>query len=408
VKKNKKFTQSESLFNTGAYSSAHVGDFSNVKYDSAWDTGAAFPEVRKVTTESKNTDAHNPSPRKNFNSSEVVNNTNHIEHVSPRNHENTSDSWDFRYFGEEPPRSIDSNGQLSIFFDHSYEAPDPDDYESITEYEAAWKQWQQDESRRQQPQTNVLNKSKNLASESDVIDAKQFIRDSVNDDTSVDSTSKESLVLLNPNNQYLGETLNNDASVNTIQNEYFVLVDGDSKYLGETLQNDVSVRLLQGKANVLVDSDKRFLGDKLYKSEFLPVSDLDIQLDTERFLNETYKAGRQRRGSLSKTIEQKTLKNGIKASYPRVIGARDPDNVKHWRWSYCWEEKVDGQWRNRTLYVPTGAVSLIIGMQNNYCTVDELALSRRVKLNPKKLVRLKLKKVLESTSGAGVRSTSGA
>lgn len=55
-----------------------------------------------------------------------------------------------------------------------------------------------------------------------------------------------------------------------------------------------------------------------------------------------------------------------------VIGERDPDNVKHWRWGYCWEEKIDGDWKNRSIAVPIGAVSLVIGLQNNLVPVEEI------------------------------------
>ena len=42
---------------------------------------------------------------------------------------------------QEPPRLIDSNGQLSLFFDNSDEAPDPDDFQNLADYEAAWDVW---------------------------------------------------------------------------------------------------------------------------------------------------------------------------------------------------------------------------------------------------------------------------
>ncbi|MCC5611518.1 hypothetical protein LC612_33460 [Nostoc sp. CHAB 5834] len=41
--------------------------------------------------------------------------------------------------------------------------------------------------------------------------------------------------------------------------------------------------------------------------------------------------GRQRKGCLYKYIENKKLKSGAIASYPRVIGHRQPDNPTHWR-----------------------------------------------------------------------------
>ncbi|MBN3947626.1 MAG: hypothetical protein HWQ38_14670 [Nostoc sp. NMS7] len=39
-----------------------------------------------------------------------------------------------------------------------------------------------------------------------------------------------------------------------------------------------------------------------------------------------------------KYIENKKLKSGAIASYPRVIGHRHPDNPTHWRWGFNWEE----------------------------------------------------------------------
>jgi len=40
-----------------------------------------------------------------------------------------------------PPRQVDANGQLSIFFDDSEEPPDPDDFETGEEYEQAYDKW---------------------------------------------------------------------------------------------------------------------------------------------------------------------------------------------------------------------------------------------------------------------------
>ena len=41
----------------------------------------------------------------------------------------------------DPPRQVDANGQLSIFFDDSEEPPDPDDFETGEEYEQAYDKW---------------------------------------------------------------------------------------------------------------------------------------------------------------------------------------------------------------------------------------------------------------------------
>ncbi|PNK02534.1 hypothetical protein CEP12_17080, partial [Cylindrospermopsis raciborskii S14] len=46
-------------------------------------------------------------------------------------------------------------------------------------------------------------------------------------------------------------------------------------------------------------------------------------------------------GSLVQYVENKKLKSGFVASYPKVSSDRDPNNVNHWRWGYYYEVKVD-------------------------------------------------------------------
>lgn len=82
---------------------------------------------------------------------------------------------------------------------------------------------------------------------------------------------------------------------------------------------------------------------------------------------------RQRKGCLYKYIENKKLKNGTIASYPRVIGHRQPDNPTHWRWGFNWEEKVNGEWKGRSIgSVPLGAIALIQSMQNEGVSLEEI------------------------------------
>jgi hypothetical protein len=82
---------------------------------------------------------------------------------------------------------------------------------------------------------------------------------------------------------------------------------------------------------------------------------------------------RQRKGCLYKYIENKKLKNGAIASYPRVIGHRNPDNPTHWRWGFNWEEKIDGEWKGRSIgSVPLGAIALIQSMQNEGVSLEEI------------------------------------
>jgi len=81
---------------------------------------------------------------------------------------------------------------------------------------------------------------------------------------------------------------------------------------------------------------------------------------------------RQRKGCLYKYIEIKKLKDGTVASYPRVMGHRDPSNPTHWRWGFNWEEKVDGEWKNRSLSVKLGAIPLIQSMQKEGVDLAEI------------------------------------
>jgi phage N-6-adenine-methyltransferase len=100
----------------------------------------------------------------------------------------------------------------------------------------------------------------------------------------------------------------------------------------------------------------------------------------EKFLEETEPQteavpkgkGRQRKGCLYKYIENKKLKDGTIASYPRVIGHRDPSNPTHWRWGFNWEEKVDGEWKNRSLSVKLGAIPLIQSLQKEGVSLGEI------------------------------------
>lgn len=83
---------------------------------------------------------------------------------------------------------------------------------------------------------------------------------------------------------------------------------------------------------------------------------------------------RQRKGCLYKYIENKKLKSGAIASYPRVIGHRQLDNPTHWRWGYNWEIKdEDGEWKGRSIgSVPLGAVPMIQSMQREGASLEEI------------------------------------
>jgi hypothetical protein len=56
-----------------------------------------------------------------------------------------SDRWNPAHFGE-MPRKLDSDGNPLIFWDDSIEPPEPDDYDTLAEYEEAWEKWEQENS----------------------------------------------------------------------------------------------------------------------------------------------------------------------------------------------------------------------------------------------------------------------
>jgi hypothetical protein len=56
-----------------------------------------------------------------------------------------SDRWNPAHFGE-MPRKLDSEGNPMIFWDDSIEPPEPDDYDTLAEYEEAWEKWEKENS----------------------------------------------------------------------------------------------------------------------------------------------------------------------------------------------------------------------------------------------------------------------
>jgi uncharacterized protein YacL (UPF0231 family) len=77
-------------------------------------------------------------------------------------------------------------------------------------------------------------------------------------------------------------------------------------------------------------------------------------------------------GSLAPFIENKKLKDGTIATYPKVSGERDPLNHLHWRWGYYYEIKIDGEWKNRSLATPARIVPQVKIMIENDYPVEEI------------------------------------
>ncbi|MHC0067643.1 hypothetical protein ACWATR_32920 [Nostoc sp. UIC 10890] len=94
----------------------------------------------------------------------------------------------------------------------------------------------------------------------------------------------------------------------------------------------------------------------------------------EKFLEDNLKGQQLRsQGCLYQYLEKKKLLDGSIAFYPRVIGERDPDNSRHWRWGFNWEEKVGGIWKGRSIgSIPCGAVSMIRSLHQQGATREDI------------------------------------
>ncbi len=64
-------------------------------------------------------------------------------------------------------------------------------------------------------------------------------------------------------------------------------------------------------------------------------------------------------GSLYRYLKNVKLKSGLSASYPRVDGVRDLDNVNHWYWGYNYKVSEQGEWKSKSLSVPKKKVCTI-------------------------------------------------
>ncbi len=109
---------------------------------------------------------------------------------------------------------------------------------------------------------------------------------------------------------------------------------------------------------------------------------------TEKSLEESVSTDKSRAcGCLYQYIENKKLKNGTIVSYPRIDGERNKHNYLHWRWGYSWEEKIHGEWKNRSVGVPTKIVHTVSTMIDKGCCVTEIrkfiALSKNRKKSDK-------------------------
>lgn len=78
-------------------------------------------------------------------------------------------------------------------------------------------------------------------------------------------------------------------------------------------------------------------------------------------------------GCLYQYVESKKLHDGSIATYPRVIGERDPNNPNHWRWGFNWKEKCKGAWKGRSIgSIPQDAIAQIQKMQHQGVKREEI------------------------------------
>lgn len=109
--------------------------------------------------------------------------------------------------------------------------------------------------------------------------------------------------------------------------------------------------------------------------DFIKVLKDDLEISRERVLEEKAPFSLEKKsasGRLYPYTKDKTLKSGVVASYPRVAGERDPNNLEHWYWGYSYEVLEKGEWRGRSLSVPRSKVAPIQAMIDSHKTVSEI------------------------------------
>lgn len=143
-----------------------------------------------------------------------------------------------------------------------------------------------------------------------------------------------------------------------------------SQWIGKTAtvtginSETISVAAGEGK-------EKKHLTLKTGWYELIPENFLE-ENECSSFPTQQPKPSKQK-GCLYKYLENKKLKDGTIVSYPRVIGHRNPDNPTHWRWGFNWEEKINGEWKGRSIgSVPVGAISLIEDMRSRNVPLEEI------------------------------------
>jgi hypothetical protein len=142
------------------------------------------------------------------------------------------------------------------------------------------------------------------------------------------------------------------------------------KFLKETLSTE-NPKDNNGKLSKETPTTEKFLEESLGTEN--PTENNAGESNTEKFLEESLSTDKSRAcGCLYQYIENKKLKDGRIVSYPRVDGTRDKHNYLHWRWGYSWEEKIDGEWKNRSVGVPAKIADIVANMISKGHCVREI------------------------------------
>lgn len=134
----------------------------------------------------------------------------------------------------------------------------------------------------------------------------------------------------------LSETQNRSLSS---ESSTSVSVNNYSLVLGEKNRAH-PLELEQGQQQLPVLGESHPLELKEHYEQLPPVLG-DEQLPSPLELAHVGESGRTASGWLEHYTKNKQLKSGAIATYPRLEGERDQDNLEHWFWAYRWEEKKE-------------------------------------------------------------------
>jgi len=148
--------------------------------------------------------------------------------------------------------------------------------------------------------------------------------------------------------------------------------DGTEKFVRENISTGAEVSLTNDGTEKFVRENNLSTDVEISLTNNSPaqfVRENNLSTDGEISLTKKKKIAS---GSLAPFVENKKLKDGTIATYPKVSGERDPLNHLHWRWGYYYEIKIDGEWKNRSLPVAARIVPQVKIMIENHCPVEEI------------------------------------